>query len=100
VWRRSGNRYVRFVDHTPERAHGRLVLKNALRLVLTLGAYWPWAVVSSRRMRWTHMEVLSRVDPEVLIQYWGLQDPATEVPAPENEVILAAGAMAGVRSAA
>lgn len=70
VWNRTGNRHLRFRSRLSTSAYARLYTRNALRLVLTLGAYWPWAVVSVRRMRWQGMAVWSRVDPEVLMQYW------------------------------
>ncbi len=70
VWNRSGNRHLRFRSRLSRSAYTRLFARNTLRLVLTLGLYWPWAVVSTRRMRWQAMTVWSRVDAEVLMAYW------------------------------
>ena len=70
VWNHTGNRHLRFRTDLKRSAYARLFGRNALRVALTLGLYWPWAVVSVRRMRWQAMSVWSRVDAEVLMAYW------------------------------
>lgn len=70
VWSRSGNRHLRFRTRLSRSAYTRLFARNTLRLVLTLGLYWPWAAVSTRRMRWQAVTVCSRVDADVLMAYW------------------------------
>jgi uncharacterized membrane protein YjgN (DUF898 family) len=70
VWNKTGNRYLRFRSQMPVNAHVRLHAANMLRLVLSLGLYWPWAVVSVRRQCMVAIQVHSRVDPEVLLAHW------------------------------
>jgi uncharacterized membrane protein YjgN (DUF898 family) len=70
VWNRTGNRHLRFRSRLSMTAYARLYARLAWRLVVTLGLYWPWAVVAARRMRWQAVTVWSRVDAEVLKNYW------------------------------
>jgi uncharacterized membrane protein YjgN (DUF898 family) len=70
VWNRTGNRHLRFRSRLSMTAYAHLYARLALRLVLTLGLYWPWAVVAARRRRWQAVTVWSRVDADVLMSYW------------------------------
>jgi uncharacterized membrane protein YjgN (DUF898 family) len=70
VWNKTGNRHLRFRSQIKVSAYVQVYAKNALRLVLTLGLYWPWAVVNLRRMRMHSLQVWSRVEPEVLLAHW------------------------------
>lgn len=70
VWSKTGNRYLRFRSRLPVRAYVALQYRHALWLVLTLGLYWPWAVVANRRMRTHALTVWARIDPQVLQAHW------------------------------
>ena len=76
VWNQSGNRYLRFRSKLSVSAYVALQCKHALLLVLTLGLYWPWAVIATRRMRAQALTVWSRVDADVLKAHW----PPHELP--------------------
>lgn len=70
VWNKSGNRYLRIRSKLSVSGFVALQCKHAVLLVLTLGLYWPWAVVATRRMRTRALTVWSRVDAEVLKAHW------------------------------
>jgi hypothetical protein len=70
VWNKTGNRSLRFRSRLSVQGYVLLQLRHALLLVLTLGFYWPWAVVASRRMRTEALTVWARVDTEVLKAHW------------------------------
>jgi uncharacterized membrane protein YjgN (DUF898 family) len=70
VWSKTGNRYLRFRSRLPVQAYVALQMRNAVLLVLTLGLYWPWAVVASRRMRTESLLVWARVETDVLKANW------------------------------
>lgn len=70
VWNKTGNRALRFRSLLSVKGYVLLQLRHALLLVLTLGFYWPWAVVASRRMRTEALTVWARVDTEVLKAHW------------------------------
>ena len=86
VWNKTGNRHVRFQSHLKVTSYVALFAKNGLRLVLTAGLYWPWAVVNLRRMRMQTLQVWSRVEPEVLLAHWSPRqsEGAPEAIAPES----------------
>ncbi|HEX5357493.1 MAG TPA: DUF898 family protein [Aquabacterium sp.] len=77
VWNKSGNRYLRFRSKLSVADFVMLQSKHALLLVLTLGLYWPWAVIATRRMRAQSLTIWSRVDADVLKAHW----PTYEAPA-------------------
>jgi uncharacterized membrane protein YjgN (DUF898 family) len=70
VWSKTGNRHLRLRSEVRVRRHTVLSLKMALRLLLTAGLYWPWAVVVLRRARMQSLQVWSRVDVDVLLAHW------------------------------
>lgn len=70
VWNKSGNRYLRFRSKLSVADFVVLQSKHALLLVLTLGLYWPWAVIATRRMRAQSLTIWSRVDADVLKAHW------------------------------
>lgn len=70
VWSKTDNRYLRFRSRLPVQAYVGLQMRNAVLLVLTLGLYWPWAVVASRRMRTESLLVCARVETDVLKANW------------------------------
>lgn len=70
VWSKTGNRSLRFLSRLSVSGYVVLQVRHAVLLLLTLGLYWPWAVVASRRMRTQALVVWARVDPEVLKSQW------------------------------
>ncbi len=70
VWNKTGNRYLRVRSNLRVGAYVRLYGAQALRLLCTLGLYWPWAAVALRGERTRALALHSRVDPEVLRAYW------------------------------
>jgi len=70
VWNKTGNRSLCFRSRLPVKDYVILQVRHAALLVLTLGLYWPWAVVASRRMRTEALTVWARVDTEVLKAHW------------------------------
>lgn len=61
IWTRTGNQNIRFIS---ELAVGRFTwqqFKNYALIVLTLGLYWPFAVVATRRMQIQTVTLRSRV---------------------------------------
>ncbi|RZI85178.1 MAG: DUF898 family protein [Rubrivivax sp.] len=62
VWNKTGNRSLRFSGQLPVGAYVRLQVRHGVLLLLTLGLYWPWAVVASRRMRTEALTVWARTD--------------------------------------
>jgi uncharacterized membrane protein YjgN (DUF898 family) len=49
IWSRTGNDHFRFTSRISAKRYARLQLNNHLLIVLTLGFYWPYAVMSTRR---------------------------------------------------
>lgn len=70
VWSKTGNRSLRFRSRLSVQGYVLLQVRHAALLVLTLGLYWPWAVVASRRMRTEALTVWARVDTDVLKAHW------------------------------
>jgi uncharacterized membrane protein YjgN (DUF898 family) len=66
AWTKTGNRYMRLRSQLELWPYVRLQLVNWLLVMLSLGFYWPWAVVSTQRMRLAAITVVSRVEPEEL----------------------------------
>ena len=70
VWSKTGNRYLRFRSRLSVQRYVALQMRSAVLLVLTLGLYWPWAVVAARRMRTEALVVWARVETDVLKANW------------------------------
>jgi uncharacterized membrane protein YjgN (DUF898 family) len=66
LWSRHGSKAFRFLCHLHCRPLLGLALKNGLLTVLTLGLYWPYAVVSCARLRLQAVIVNTRSDPAVM----------------------------------
>lgn len=100
VWSKTGNRHLRFRSQIKVPAYVQLYAKNVLRLVVTLGLYWPWAVVNLRRMRMQSLQVWSRVEPEVLLAHWSsgqgeaAPQPVSPVSVMPSDEVSFGGAMA------
>jgi uncharacterized membrane protein YjgN (DUF898 family) len=66
AWTKTGNRYMRLRSQLELGPYIKLQLVNWLLVMFSMGFYWPWAVVSTRRMRLAAITVVSRVEPEEL----------------------------------
>lgn len=66
AWTKTGNRYMRLRSQLMLGAYVKLQLVNWLLVMLSFGFYWPWAVVSTQRLRLAAITVVSRVEPEEL----------------------------------
>lgn len=66
LWSRTGNRYFRFKSDISVRRLMVLQFKNYILIMLTLGLYWPFAVVATKRMQLEAMSLKSRVDLDTL----------------------------------
>ena len=66
VWSRTGNNQFRFKSTLSARSFIWLQFKNYLLILLTLGFYWPFAVVATKRAKLDAMAVHTRVDIDEL----------------------------------
>jgi uncharacterized membrane protein YjgN (DUF898 family) len=66
LWSRTGNRYFRFKSDLRARKFMGLQFKNYFLILLTLGLYWPFAVVATKRMQIEAMALKARVDLDTL----------------------------------
>lgn len=60
AWSRTGNSQMRFVSRLAFGEYTLLQLRNYLFILCTLGLYWPFAVVASRRMEIEALELRVR----------------------------------------
>jgi uncharacterized membrane protein YjgN (DUF898 family) len=67
VWGATGNTDLRFASALRFRSLLWLSLKNWLLIVLTLGLYWPFALVAMTRLRLEAVSVKTRIDPNLLV---------------------------------
>ena len=67
LWTKTGNRYMRFRSKLMLRSYLGLQLKNYLLLIVTLGLYWPWAAVATRRMQMEAVTLVTRIDIDELV---------------------------------
>lgn len=66
LWSRTGSRYFRFKSELRARSLMGLQFKNYLLILLTMGLYWPFAVVATKRMQIEAMALKARVDLNTL----------------------------------
>ena len=66
LWSRTGSRYFRFKSELRARSLMGLQFKNYLLIMLTMGLYWPFAVVATKRMQIEAMALKARVDLDTL----------------------------------
>lgn len=62
VWSRTGNSHMRFKSDLQSVPYMLLQLKNYVLIAITLGLYWPFAVVASLRMQIEAISLQTRVD--------------------------------------
>lgn len=67
LWSRTASHSIGFASRLRFWPLLRLTLKNWLLMVLTLGLYWPFAAVALQRMRLEAVEVITRIDPQTLV---------------------------------
>jgi uncharacterized membrane protein YjgN (DUF898 family) len=61
LWSRTGNHYFRFKSELGTRRFMLLQFKNYFLILLSLGLYWPFAVVATKRMQIEAVALKSRV---------------------------------------
>ncbi len=61
LWSRRGNRFLRFKSDLAAGPYMLLQLKNYVLIAVTLGLYWPFAVVATRRMEIEAVSLKTRV---------------------------------------
>lgn len=61
IWSRTGNRYFRFKSELPVGKFIALQFKNYFLILITLGLYWPFAVVATQRMKLEAISLKTRV---------------------------------------
>jgi uncharacterized membrane protein YjgN (DUF898 family) len=69
VWSRTGNNYFRFKSELPVGSYIWLQFKNYLLILVTLGFYWPFAVVATKRAKLDAMSLHSRVELDTLADH-------------------------------
>ena len=67
VWTQTGNVQLRFVSALRFKSLLWLTLKNTFLIVITLGLYWPFAMVALTRLRLEAVTVKTRIDPALLV---------------------------------
>lgn len=60
-WSRTGNNHLRLKAELPFRPYLFLQIRNYLLILVTLGLYWPFAVVATKRMALESMVLRSRI---------------------------------------
>jgi uncharacterized membrane protein YjgN (DUF898 family) len=66
LWSRTGNRFFRFKSELTARSYILLQFKNYFLILITLGLYWPFAVVASKRMQIEAVSLRSRLSLDAL----------------------------------
>ncbi len=67
TWTRTGNHSIRFMSDLKLGAFAWQQFKNYVLIFITLGFYWPFAVVATKRMQLEAMSLRSRVDFNALV---------------------------------
>jgi uncharacterized membrane protein YjgN (DUF898 family) len=75
LWSTTGNEQMRFDSQLRLARYLPLQFKNYLLIFLTLGLYWPFAVVSTRRAQVEAMAIEARIDLDDLAQTAGSEHP-------------------------
>jgi len=75
IWSRTGNDVLRFKSELPFAGYLGLQCKNYLLIFLTLGLYWPFAVVNTRRAQLEAVELRTRIDLAQITQAAGHESP-------------------------
>jgi uncharacterized membrane protein YjgN (DUF898 family) len=75
IWSRTGNDVLRFKSELPLGAYLGLQCRNYLLIFLTLGLYWPFAVVNTRRAQLEAVELRTRIGLDQITQTAGHESP-------------------------
>lgn len=75
LWTRTGNGTLRFKSDLPLASYFGLQLKNYLLIFLTLGLYWPFAVVHTRRAQIEAVELHTRNSLDQITRSASREDP-------------------------
>lgn len=67
LWSRTGNSYFRFKSELPAQQFMWLQFKNYFLIFVTVGLYWPFAVIATKRMQLEAMALKARADIENLV---------------------------------
>ncbi|MFL6664863.1 MAG: YjgN family protein [Rhizobacter sp.] len=71
LWSRTGNREMRFASTLRFWPLFGLTLKNWLLVAVTLGFYWPFAAVATRRLQIEAVSIVTRDEPDSLVDRYG-----------------------------
>jgi uncharacterized membrane protein YjgN (DUF898 family) len=75
IWSKTGNDVLRFKSGLRLPGYLRLQCKNYLLIILTLGLYWPFAVVNTRRAQVDAVELRTRISLDKITQVAGRENP-------------------------
>ncbi|WP_184530833.1 YjgN family protein [Variovorax sp. Sphag1AA] len=75
IWSRTGNDVLRFKSELPLARYLGLQCKNYLLIFLTLGLYWPFAVVNTRRAQLEAVELRTRISLDQITQTAAHESP-------------------------
>jgi uncharacterized membrane protein YjgN (DUF898 family) len=75
LWSTTGNEVLRFDSRLKFGSYLGLQCRNYLLIFLTLGLYWPFAVVNTRRAQIEAVELQTRIGLDQLSQAAGREDP-------------------------
>jgi uncharacterized membrane protein YjgN (DUF898 family) len=75
LWSTTGNELMRFDSRLLFKGYLGLQCKNYLLIFLTLGLYWPFAVVNTRRAQIEAIELQTRIGLDRISQVAGREDP-------------------------
>ncbi|HEY2256844.1 MAG TPA: DUF898 family protein [Variovorax sp.] len=76
IWSRTGNEVLRFKSTLQLAGYLGLQCKNYLLILLTLGLYWPFAVVHTRRAQFEAVELRTRIGLDEITQVAGRENPS------------------------
>lgn len=75
IWSRTGNDVLRFKSELRFPGYLGLQCRNYLLIFLTLGLYWPFAVVNTRRAQIDAVELRTRIGLDEITQTAGRENP-------------------------
>jgi len=67
VWSQTGNTELRFKSDLTFNALFKQTLLNWVLIIVTLGLYWPFALVATTRLKLQAISIHLRVDPDTLV---------------------------------
>jgi uncharacterized membrane protein YjgN (DUF898 family) len=76
LWSTTGNELMRFDSRLLFKSYLGLQCRNYLLIFLTLGLYWPFAVVNTRRAQIEAIELQTRIGLDQISRVAGREDPS------------------------